>query len=137
MPKLLIKRKDTFISFSEDYTIYLDGKEYPVSFGGVLEIDLDEGIHEIYAEVYWLKTEITEFYIGKKQLLEFNIKPIINQEKFIFIGVTLLLALLLVQTHIQILINLGAFIGIVWLLLYVYMLTFGSKHYLITSIDPV
>ncbi len=137
MSKLLIKRKDTFISFSEDYKVYIDKKEYQVGFGGVLEIDLDEGIHEIHAEVYWLKTQKTEFFIDKTQLLEFNIKPIMNQDKFIWIGLTLLIALFLVQSHVQILISLGAFIGIGWLLLYGYILTVGSKNFLRTSIDAI
>ena len=97
MKKIVLTRKNEYVSRFQTFSIYLNGMKYLIDTNSSLTINTDDKEVKIYAKLLWMKTRIIDLNPDEK---EFNIriKPFMDNNSMI---VSIFLFLITVLCWVQ------------------------------------
>jgi hypothetical protein len=136
MKKIIVSRKDEYMSGGQTFSFYVNQKKYLIDTNSSITIDTDAEIVEIYAQLNWMKTRVITLNPTEH---EFNIriKPFLD-DKSIKIGMLLfIISVVLMISNYDELDLIARVLLITMMAVYVYTFTIGYRSYLKLEINNV
>lgn len=126
---LTVQRNDEFFDHIFNYHFFLNGKRYKLSHNQEIQIDLNPGQYEVYAEYQWLKSKKKKIQITEKDA-RIELKLFMDRHQWYKLLIVIVLSILAIVFGNDFLQDFGIFVIKAWLVFYLFMLTIGSENFM-------
>ena len=136
MKKIIVSRKNEYMSGGQTFSFYVNQKKYLIDTNSSITIDTNDEIVEVYAQLQWMKTRVITLNQTEN---EFNIriKPFLDNNSLKMGVLLFIISVIFMISDYDILDLIARVFLISMMAIYVYTFTIGYRSYLKLEINNV
>ncbi len=135
MNSINLYRKNEYSNNLIPVDVYINGKKYKLSSNSSIEIETTDSPVEVYARYLWVGSKKIHLY-GSNKTFQIDVKPYLP-DSWMFLHVSLIVVLFLLYSYFEweVLKYIFNVVGISFIAIMFYFISFGRNRYFKLAID--